>query len=44
MLAGREIIEKIDGKDYFFDRDECAVTFKKLKSVYGSDFCISCNS
>jgi hypothetical protein len=42
--ADRQIIERIDGVDYIFDRSECAVTFKKLRSVYGTDFCVSLNA
>jgi hypothetical protein len=39
-----QVIERIDGIDYTFDKDECAVMFKKLKSVYGTDFCLNFNS
>ena len=42
--VGREIIEKIDGMEYIFDRTECVLTFKKLRSVYGSDFCVNFNT
>jgi YHS domain-containing protein len=38
-IEGIPIIEKIDGKRYVFGREKCALTFKKLESVYGSDFC-----
>ena len=41
--AGGEITEVIEGREYVFDKDECAVMFKKLKSVYGNDFCVSFN-
>ncbi len=32
------LVEKIDGTDYSFDSEYCALTFKKFKSLYGSDF------
>lgn len=32
------LIEKIDGTDYAFDSESCALIFKKFKSLYGSDF------
>lgn len=38
-IKGVPIIERIDGIKYAFDREECVLTFKKLKSVYGNDFC-----
>jgi hypothetical protein len=38
---GMSIVETINGREYSFDKEECALTFKKLKSVYGSDFCIN---
>jgi hypothetical protein len=41
IVAGREVIEKVERREYFFDKNECAVMFKKLKDVYGSDFCVS---
>ena len=40
-ISGKGIIEKINGMEYVFDREECALTFKKLKSVYGDEFCIN---
>lgn len=40
-IRGAPIVATINGKEYFFDREECALTFKKLKSVYGSDFCVN---
>jgi hypothetical protein len=35
------IEEIIDGRHYSFDSDGCALIFKKLRSVYGRDFCFS---
>jgi YHS domain-containing protein len=43
-IIGNPILATINGKEYFFDREECALTFKKLKSVYGSDFCVNFNT
>ena len=37
-LAGKEIIEKIDGREDVFDKEHCVILFKKLKSVYGNEF------
>jgi KaiC/GvpD/RAD55 family RecA-like ATPase len=31
-------LEIIEGKQYSFDSDECATTYKKLKALYGSSF------
>ncbi|MGI0049459.1 MAG: hypothetical protein ACREAW_07955 [Nitrososphaera sp.] len=36
----KPIIERINGIEYIFDKEECALTFNKLKSVYGNDFCL----
>jgi hypothetical protein len=30
--------ETINGAQYFFDSPGCALTFKKLRSVYGPEF------
>jgi len=32
------IIEKIDGKEEVFDSEECVMTFKRLKQIYGDYF------
>jgi hypothetical protein len=40
-IKGAPIIERIDGKEYAFDREGCALTLKKLKSVYGTEFCVN---
>jgi KaiC/GvpD/RAD55 family RecA-like ATPase len=32
------IIERIDGKTYWFDTDECVTTYKKFKALYGPYF------
>ena len=32
------IVEQIDGTYYTFDTANCALTFKKLREVYGSNF------
>ncbi|AFU60478.1 hypothetical protein Ngar_c35650 [Candidatus Nitrososphaera gargensis Ga9.2] len=40
-IVARPIVEKINGREYSFDKQECALTLKKLKSVYGSDFCFN---
>jgi hypothetical protein len=34
------ITQEINGVAYTFDKEECALTLKKLKSVYGADFCV----
>jgi circadian clock protein KaiC len=31
-------IETIEGKNYFFDKADCGITYKKLKSLYGECF------
>jgi len=43
-MAGRGIVEKIDGREYIFDKIECVVMFKKLRDVYGSEFCLTIDS
>lgn len=43
-IKGSPIIERINGKEYAFDKEKCALTLKKLKSVYGSDFCVNFNT
>lgn len=40
-LGVDSVIESIDGARYTFDKEACALTFKKLHSVYGNDFVIS---
>ena len=32
------IIEQVDGLDYAFDSGDCALIFKKFRSVYGEGF------
>jgi hypothetical protein len=32
------IIERIDGKTYWFDTDECVTTYQKFKTLYGPYF------
>ena len=32
------IVEKIEGKEFNFDTESCATTYKKLKKLYGADF------
>jgi hypothetical protein len=32
------IVEQIDGSCYTFDRADCALMFKKFRSVYGRNF------
>ena len=40
----KTIQEKIDGKEYFFNSEECMRMFKKLANLYGDDFKASiCN-
>lgn len=39
-ISGKGITEKINGIEYVFDKEECALMFKKLKSVYGEEFCV----
>lgn len=39
--ASNGIVELIDGVEYLFDKKECATMFKKLKSVYGAEFCVN---
>jgi hypothetical protein len=38
--SGGGILQEINGFAYTFDKEECALTLKKLKSVYGADFCV----
>lgn len=43
MLCGRPIkgsgiTERVDGKSCTFDNENCALVFKRFRSVYGSDF------
>ncbi|MGH9879207.1 MAG: hypothetical protein ACRD5H_16375 [Nitrososphaerales archaeon] len=40
-ISGVGVAAKINGREYLFDRQECAVTFMKLKSVYGDEFCVN---
>lgn len=37
-IKGQTYTELIDEKPHYFDCKECALTFKKLKSVYGDEF------
>lgn len=32
------IVEQVDGLDYAFDSGDCALIFKKFRSVYGEGF------
>lgn len=32
------IVEKLDGEDYAFDSESCALLFKRFRSVYGKGF------
>ena len=38
LIEWEPIVEVIDGKDYNFDSQECAETYKKFKSLYGQFF------
>lgn len=38
IKEGAGMTEEIGGELYSFDRQGCAVLFKKFKSVYGSSF------
>ena len=38
IAEGTRITEEIGGELRAFDKQECAVLFKKFKSVYGSSF------
>jgi hypothetical protein len=38
--GGGGITQEINRVAYTFDKEECALTLKKLKSVYGADFCV----
>lgn len=38
--GGGGITQEINGVAYTFDKEKCALTLKKLKSVYGADFCV----
>jgi hypothetical protein len=41
VQGSKQIVERINGIEYIFDKEECVLMFKKLKSVYGSDFCVN---
>ena len=32
------LVEKIDDANYIFDSNDCALIFKKFKSLYGNNF------
>lgn len=32
------IVESISGSEYFFDKDQCLLIFKRLNNFYGNDF------
>jgi hypothetical protein len=32
------LVERVDGLDYTFDSQECALIFKKFRGVYGKEF------
>jgi len=38
MIEWEPLIESIRGERHFFDKPECASTYKKLKDVYGESF------
>ena len=38
LITWEPVVEVIEGKKYNFDSKDCARTYKKLKSLYGSDF------
>jgi hypothetical protein len=47
-MCGKEIspqtqtlVEKIDGMNYGFDNEYCALVFKRFKILYGSDFSLT---
>ena len=37
-ITGKACVETLEGKKYNFDSHECALTYRKLKSLYGSHF------
>jgi predicted transcriptional regulator len=37
-IRTKPIIETIDGKEYIFDTEDCVVTYKRLKQIYGERF------
>lgn len=39
IIKTKYISEKIDNLYYVFHSDDCAIFFKKFRSVYGKDFC-----
>jgi len=38
LIDWKPYVEKVGGKKFNFDSEECAKTYKKLKSLYGEDF------
>jgi len=32
------LVEKIDDANYIFDSEDCALIFKKFRSLYGNNF------
>jgi hypothetical protein len=43
VLCGKDlgevnVVEKINGIDYYFDKEECVLIFRRLESVYGQGF------
>jgi len=38
LIDWEPYVEKVEGKKLSFDSEECARTYKKLKSLYGEDF------
>ena len=42
-IKGAAMVEKINDREYCFDKQECALFFKKFKSVYRSNFCVAVN-
>jgi hypothetical protein len=41
IKIGNEIYATIGETNYVFDKDDCVLICKKLKSVYGSEFCVN---
>ena len=37
-LKKQVLIEKIDDTNYVFDSEDCALIFKRFRSLYGSSF------
>jgi hypothetical protein len=37
-LGKVDVVKKINGIDYHFDKEECILIFRRLESVYGEGF------